>query len=567
MQHSDECADQGGGLPQDLRDVLHARPGHTRLRVRSGRLDPGQHDERLLAPGRVLAHDLQHAVHPVRVLRQRHEVGRDLLPPRGHVGERRDVEVAEHGHRRGARDGGRRHDERVGRAPSGLLPQRLPLLDAEAVLLVDDDHAQVVEDRRVRQQRVRAHDDVDIADRQVQQYATPLLRRQGPGQQGDDDAVLLPQQRGLRREVAQGLREGAEVLGCQHLRGRQHSRLRAGVDRLEHRAQGHERLAGAHIALQQPVHGHRPGELLRDLLARVLLGGRQRERERGVERGERPVRAAGQGSRVQSLVLAPALVEHRLECERLLVPPPPGRLRRLLHRPRPVHAPVGGPQVLDPVLLPQERRDRILESGGGCGVERSPDDAPEGGRLDPLDGPVDGDRCGGGEGLLGLGALRDLAVRGEDGGVAQLQAASVVLDPGGHEQPAAGLERLDQPLLVEEDRVRRAVVVRDGDSRELSLPVLHATRADVDDRHVEDDVLAVRQLLQPADVREGARVDPAVRQVPQQAVEVTDPGRDERLPAAPGGLREDLRPRLLLRLGLRVTQRRPPATNWTVRRR
>ena len=48
-----------------------------------------------------------------------------------------------------------------GTAAAGLVAQRRPLLDAEAVLLVDDDHAEAAEVDAPLDQRVRADDDVD----------------------------------------------------------------------------------------------------------------------------------------------------------------------------------------------------------------------------------------------------------------------------------------------------------------------------------------------------------------------------------------------------------------------
>ena len=57
--------------------------------------------------------------------------------------EHRHVEVAVDGHRRGARDRGGRHHQHVGDGAVGALrAQRRPLLDAEAVLLVDHHDAE-----------------------------------------------------------------------------------------------------------------------------------------------------------------------------------------------------------------------------------------------------------------------------------------------------------------------------------------------------------------------------------------------------------------------------------------
>ena len=58
----------------------------------------------------------------------------------------RDVEVAVGGERQRARDGRRGHHEHVGVV--ALLPQVLPLQDAEAVLLVDDREAEALRTRR-----------------------------------------------------------------------------------------------------------------------------------------------------------------------------------------------------------------------------------------------------------------------------------------------------------------------------------------------------------------------------------------------------------------------------------
>ena len=62
----------------------------------------------------------------------------------------------------------------------------------------------------------------------------------------------------------------AVVLLGQHL-GRRHQRgLFAGLDRAQHRQQRHQRLAGADIALQQPQHPARRGEVGVDLRQRLL---------------------------------------------------------------------------------------------------------------------------------------------------------------------------------------------------------------------------------------------------------------------------------------------------------
>ena len=62
-------------------------------------------------------------------------------------------------------------------SPGAFLPQGGPLLDAEAVLLVDDDHAQRPERHRLGEQGVGADQDVDRAVGQPGVQAGPLARR------------------------------------------------------------------------------------------------------------------------------------------------------------------------------------------------------------------------------------------------------------------------------------------------------------------------------------------------------------------------------------------------------
>ena len=60
--------------------------------------------------------------------------------------------------------------------------------------------------------------------------------------------------------------------------GRGHQRRLVAVgNRQQHGIHGHDRLAAAHVALQQPMHGMRPGHVGRDFGDRLLLPGRQLE--------------------------------------------------------------------------------------------------------------------------------------------------------------------------------------------------------------------------------------------------------------------------------------------------
>ena len=62
---------------------------------------------------------------------------------------------------------------------------------------------------------------------------------------------------------AQRPADGFEMLGGEDFRGGQQGRLPAGIHHLQHGTERHDGLAGAHFALQQPVHGAVLGEFRR----------------------------------------------------------------------------------------------------------------------------------------------------------------------------------------------------------------------------------------------------------------------------------------------------------------
>ena len=119
------------------------------------------------------------------------------------------------------------------------LRERLALLDAEAVLLVDDGDGEVAQLDALLDERVRADDDVG-ADGGV---ALALRRR-------------ARQQRARDAELEAEVGDGEEVLLGERL-GRRHQRALASVlDRAQQRVQRDDGLAGADVALQQPLHRH-----------------------------------------------------------------------------------------------------------------------------------------------------------------------------------------------------------------------------------------------------------------------------------------------------------------------
>ena len=128
--------------------------------------------------------------------------------------------------------------------------------------------------------------------------------------------------------------DGFEVLGRQDLGGRQQRGLSPGVNHLEHGAQGNDGLAGAHLTLEEPVHG----AVLRQFLCKGFsdggLAGGEGKGQLAVERGQDAVgyRPAGGGFLGRQLGTAPR--QGGLQDQGLLVPeavpgplPVPGHFR------------------------------------------------------------------------------------------------------------------------------------------------------------------------------------------------------------------------------------------------
>ena len=171
------------------------------------------------------------------------------------------------------------------------------LLDAEPVLFIDDDQAQLGEPHPVLDQRVGADDDARLTGLRIQHRLPLRLRAQRSREQRDPGGDLRGTQLARLAQRAEQRAQRTGVLSREHLGGREHRGLPARIHRLQHRPQRHDRLARAHIALHEPVHGMPPCEVGGDLLAHRALPGRERERQPGVERlqqAPRP-RRAGRG--------------------------------------------------------------------------------------------------------------------------------------------------------------------------------------------------------------------------------------------------------------------------------
>ena len=165
-----------------------------------------------------------------------------------------------------------RHGERArdGRGGEGqhihLGAQRLQLFllsHAEAMLFVDDDQAQVLEVHILLDQLVRADDDIDFTLNQALQRFGRFLRTAKARQLGE-----------LHRPFGEAVGKILEVLFGKQRGRHQNGHLLAARNGHERGAQGDLRLAEAHIAADQAVHGFAVQHVLLHGLDRGRLIGR-----------------------------------------------------------------------------------------------------------------------------------------------------------------------------------------------------------------------------------------------------------------------------------------------------
>jgi hypothetical protein len=397
------------------------------------------------------------------------------------------VEVAVDEHRRGARDGRRGHHEHVGLVAETL--QHGALLDAEPVLLVDHDEAEVRERRVAVQQRVGSHDDVDVAGMQSSRDPATLRRGRAVREQRDADRPLR-EQRPLARErqpLQQVAGDHRELLG-EHL-GRRHERaLVAALHRDEERGHRDDGLPRAHLALQQAVHRHRRREVGLDHVEGGVLVRGEVVRERLEEPGEEVALDPVLDPAALGLNAPLAHDERDLDAEELVEAQAPLRLARVLGALRLVDVAVGPGAVL-----------QVLQLGTHLGRERVRERAREveDGRDRALDLPgrhvrlprlrVDG-HDDPGLGVAGAPEHVDDRVR-ELALPAEQVELPVERDLGAHRELALA------PRLVEEDEVQQPRVVLDD---RLDHLLALARRPRRDPLHLGDD----RRLLSRHELRD-----------------------------------------------------------------
>ena len=140
--------------------------------------------------------------------------------------------------------------------------ERRALLDAEAVLLVDDRDREVAQLESLLDQRVRPDHDVG-AERRL---PLALARR-------------AREQRAADAELEAEVRDREKVLLSEGFSRRHERPLTAALDGAQERVEGDDRLARADVSLQEPLHRDGAREVAVDLADRLLLVRRERERQ------------------------------------------------------------------------------------------------------------------------------------------------------------------------------------------------------------------------------------------------------------------------------------------------
>ena len=373
-----------------------------------------------------------------------HGEGVDLLPPGGQLVDDRHVEVAVNDQGEGAGDGRRGHDQHVGLLP--LADQGRALPDAEAVLLVGHDEAQLFIFHILTEQGVGADDEVELARLEGRLDLALLLRGHGAGQP--------PNAKPQRPEQ---FRQRVGVLFGQDL-GRRHEGGHIAVFKtVVDQRRRDEGLAAAHVALHQPVHDRAGVHVGDGLLHRAAL------RPGGGEGESRPEAAEITLLHADARVLrplAPHPAEGAGEDEELLKDePPPGQIERFKVSGKvDVFKGVAGLRKL--AALPHVVRQHVRQLVE-TGVETLPDALEHGALIEPRRHAVDRDDAPG-DLPLAVGLFVD--------GVDHAAPQTVGLDPAEEDIGLPAAEVVFGVGLVEEGDVEHGALVHGAELDEVETP-------------------------------------------------------------------------------------------------
>ncbi len=220
------------------------------------------------------------------------DVRADFLAAGRHVAEGRDVEVAEEGHADRARDGRGGHHQVVRRLLA--LAEGGALADAEFVLLVDDDEAELGEADVFLDDGVGADDEVDFAGGDFGEGFLAFAWGHAADQEQVADAAGF-EERG----------ECGGVLAGEDFGGGHEGGLVAAGDADEHGVNGDDGFAAADVALQEAVHRRFGREVGGDFGDGGALAGGPLEWEEAFDAGV-DIGGGGEGGCAEADLLLPA---------------------------------------------------------------------------------------------------------------------------------------------------------------------------------------------------------------------------------------------------------------------
>ena len=151
-----------------------------------------------------------------------------------------------------------------------LVSKHLPLGDTEPVLLVGDDEGKVIIDYLLLDQGVGSDDDIRFMGGNFLVGDPLFLCRHGTSEQ---DHLFV------HTMLLKEFRHRLEVLSRENFRRHHESSLVSVLAGCQERQNGDDRLTGANITLDQPVHDGTALEVLQDFLQRPQLGVREPVRQ------------------------------------------------------------------------------------------------------------------------------------------------------------------------------------------------------------------------------------------------------------------------------------------------
>lgn len=227
------------------------------------------------------------------------------------------------------------------------------MVDAEALLLVDDRQGEIARHDVVGEQRMGTDEHVHLPGGEAFHNGGPL----GGGRGAVSRATRTP-------APSKHSPRPSMCWAGEHLGGREEHGLPLGVGGGGQGVAGHDGLAGAHVSQKHVVGHRRRRQGGKNLVARPLLLAGELEGKRGGE-GTKPRAVHHMGVGHASSAAGRALLhEEQLQVQKLLIDEPPPRLVGFCHGAREMDGAQRGVPAHEPVAQTQPQRQRVEEPFG-----------------------------------------------------------------------------------------------------------------------------------------------------------------------------------------------------------